>query len=561
MSRTPSLAELLASRELPKQPVDMLNPPALPEHRFWRQWLAAAVVVFAGSAAHAASNSPAVGVFAMLLVILSLVAFEVEARRCPDASWAGLRPLLVEPGPAGWHLFAHHFAAHYESECRRVGLGDWLDAGTLVLERAELGPDGFIMVVRGPRAEDHAREFAAALNMPGLTVASADARGAVFIASPVATESVDRATLRAVLTDVGIDAGPDRLDVASVEGVPSADLWQVAVRGPSAVLADFDTDRLQRMAAVAGVRSVTVREHDYSDGRALIFAFRRTEPVSPTAAPRACTWRHGSNNAVIIGRDEMSGEEVSLNLAASNGHLALQGATRSGKSVAAYVLLGGLAQDVQDGTAVIGGLDPSGLLLAPFDTAPGGQFRAVGVSDAGATLAAVQAAVSEMDERIVQLRRDRTDKLTPSAQHPMLVVVLEEYPGLLAWLSSSDLGRKPGDRVTGRVKAAVQRLVQEGAKVGIRVVMIAQRFDAAIIDGAVRSNLALRCTLRVDNADAVKMLHPGATSKGVQRVRAFAPGQAVLEVAGQRPRLLRFDNASYRDYFTHVEGVLGCSHE
>lgn len=553
VSRTPSLAELLASRELPEQPVDMLNPPALPEHRFWRQWVAAAVVVFAGSAAHAASNSPAVGMFAAVLVILSLVAFEVEARRCPDASWAGLRPLLVEPGPAGWELFAHHFAAHYESECRRVGLGDWLDAGTLVLERAELGPCGFTMRVRGPRAKEHAEEFAAALDLPELTVAAADARGAVFTARPVMVESSDRRTLRAVLSEVGIDAGEERLEVASIDGVPSADVWRVAVRGPSAVLNDFDTGRLQRMAAVAGVRSVEVMQHHYDSGPALIFTFRRTEPVSPTVRPRTCTWRQGTGSEVILGRDSDTGQNFWLDLFTGQGHVAVQGATRSGKSAAMYVLLGSLAKRMRSGDVVVGGVDSTGLLLGPFAKARGEEFRSIGGRDLDQHVEAVTRTVEEMDHRIARLLEEGVDKLSPGEEAPLLLFVCEEYPSLLATLATTDAALKPTERRLPRVRAGVQRLVQEGAKVGVCVVMIAQRFEASVVDGAVRSNLGVRVSLRVDNADTVRMLHPDATAEVVERVRRFKPGEALIEQPGAPARFIRFDLADYKQFRAQVD--------
>ena len=87
-------------------------------------------------------------------------------------------------------------------------------------------------------------------------------------------------------------------------------------------------------------------------------------------------------------------------------------------------------------------------------------------------------------------------------------MVLEEYPGELKQLRDFDAAqdRKRGERLEPTARAAVGRLVAEGAKAGVRVLLLAQRADAEFIDGASRSNFAARVSFRVDNADAVRML-------------------------------------------------------
>lgn len=61
---------------------------------------------------------------------------------------------------------------------------------------------------------------------------------------------------------------------------------------------------------------------------------------------------------------------------------------------------------------------------------------------------------------------------------PLLVVVLEEYPGLLRVLDGTDKG-------LGRAaRAAVARLLAEGGKAGVRVVLVAQRAEANIVEAS-----------------------------------------------------------------------------
>lgn len=253
---------------------------------------------------------------------------------------------------------------------------------------------------------------------------------------------------------------------------------------------------------------------------------------------------------VPLGIDEQGGV-VALDFGAA-WHTALQGATRSGKSVTSMVALGRLSRSRR---VVVAGLDPTGLLLGPWAEYPHPEWRACGP---GAEFAAVaDALVAEMDTRITALgfdsERGWRDKLEPedfTEERPLIVVVLEEFPGLLALLKAADAreGRKAGAAHLGRVQAAVQRLVQEAAKVGIRVVLIAQRMEASIVSGAVRAQLGTRITHRVDNADSVRMLHADADAGLVERVRAFGPGRGFVEMPGEPARVFQAFYVSYAKY-------------
>jgi|GEM_PF-6848757 len=268
----------------------------------------------------------------------------------------------------------------------------------------------------------------------------------------------------------------------------------------------------------------------------LATARRSTDSEAATVAP------------IIVGRDEL-GAEVRFDLRAP-WHVAAQGQARSGKSTALYTLLGGLAQ--MD-SVLVGGVDPSGLLLGAFEGVTDPRLLALGTSDLDAYLSVVDRYVEEMDRRISEeLRSSGQDALSEfSPSLPLLVVVLEEYAGALRQLDAADAELKPAERRGKKFRSRVERLVAEGPKAGIRVVLLAQRMDAAIIGGSNRSNFGLRFSLRVD-PEGFRMLHP-TNEQGLDSF-GFAPGYAVVSEPGEEDRLIRFDLTEYPEYVERVRG-------
>ena len=255
---------------------------------------------------------------------------------------------------------------------------------------------------------------------------------------------------------------------------------------------------------------------------------------------------------VVTGLGE-TGRDIVLDLADA-WHTAIQGMTRSGKSVLMYVLLVGLS--AFDAVWIVG-LDPTGVLLGPHRGAPGDEFRAIQTKSMEEHAGVITRLVAEMDRRIAALLGAGADKVTEfSRDFPLMVVVIEEYPGLLAAATAEDQlrGRKPADRVAPRIQAGVRRLIQEGAKVGFRVVLLAQRMDAGIVGGAERSNLGNRITLRVDSADAVRMLHPNSAAQWSERVSRFAPGHALIDRPGAPTVRFRVDYLGYEEYVSRLRG-------
>lgn len=157
----------------------------------------------------------------------------------------------------------------------------------------------------------------------------------------------------------------------------------------------------------------------------------------------------------------------------------------------------------------------------------------------------------EMERRIEHLLVCRTDKFASiNPDYPLLVMVLDELPGLLQAARQHDKMARRGaqTRTADRIQSAIGRLVREGAKVGICVITIAQRFDATTLGGDVRANFPTRVTFRVDNADAVHMLHPDVDNVTSQAITAQPVGGAWVDTPGRPGEHVQVDLMDYSDY-------------
>lgn len=264
--------------------------------------------------------------------------------------------------------------------------------------------------------------------------------------------------------------------------------------------------------------------------------FRR-KPAPPTAKKKA------PHPVVARGWD---GSPVQWRI--PGPHTVVAGATRSGKSVFSYVVLSQLAR--LPFVRVVG-VDPSGLLLAPFaDT--GEEHIALGTSadDLNAAVEVLTWAETVMDERIVRLRQTGTDKFVDFTEDmPVLVVVLEEYAGLIAAMEGVD------KKKANEVKRIVGRLLREGAKAGITCFTILQRAEANILHD--RAQYARRVSFRLDNTDSVIMVAEPATDHEQDRVLDLTPGRALLMEAGDPSRFITVPEMDYREYRRRVLDARG----
>lgn len=226
-----------------------------------------------------------------------------------------------------------------------------------------------------------------------------------------------------------------------------------------------------------------------------------------------------------------------------SGHTVVQGVTRSGKSVWTY---GVLAQFAADPCVRLAGIDPTGLLWRPFAGSRHEPCLVSGLRDLTRHERLLAGLVDEMDQRIVDLPMDR-DSIEITAERPMLVVVLEEHAGFLRALDAAD--KDAGKRV----RAHLARLLAEGAKVGVRVIILVQRAEAAILGAFERAMCSVRISFRTDNRAAVELLHPGCPPDVADGHTTSEPGVALVTEPG-RP-LARMRAPFMGDYAAYVRAV------
>lgn len=264
----------------------------------------------------------------------------------------------------------------------------------------------------------------------------------------------------------------------------------------------------------------------------------------PLAAPRSSVDQSGaSGDSVVIGRTR--DDDLALEVYEAS-HIAMQGATRSGKSSLCYGMVSALA-DRPDVT--IAGVDPSRLLLTAWssrDDTRDGWIAASGDPDVG--VAVLRELVAEMERRLELLVELGRDKLGPTSENPVIFVILEEFAGFVRAAKNADRDRKPAERIAGEIERLVGRLVAESAKVAFRIVTITQRFDADLMGGGARSQFGTRITLRVESADDVRMLHPQATPEDAAEILTAPSGRALVQLPGLGIRRAQMDITDYETY-------------
>lgn len=297
-------------------------------------------------------------------------------------------------------------------------------------------------------------------------------------------------------------------------------------------------DAVDAMEAMLRINEVRLKK---SEGSTVTITAVLTDPL---AGMRSAS--EGTSTKLTIGRTE-DGEEATIDLADAS-HIIMQGATRSGKSQLCYVIFGQLfsCSKVQ-----ILGIDPNRVLLEPLAQATDPNNFALG-SDPLEALELLERVQANLLRRLDLLTEMQIDKHTGTSEFPYIILILEEYPGLLRRSKLYDKDQKPADRITSKIEALVQTFVAEGAKAGLRIVLIAQRADAEVVDGQSRGQFGTRISMSVDNGDAIRMLHPTSTADDpdlVGRVLLFPPGRALYRNGVTKiESTMQVDWLPYEDY-------------
>lgn len=257
---------------------------------------------------------------------------------------------------------------------------------------------------------------------------------------------------------------------------------------------------------------------------------------------------------ITVGRTQ-HGRDVVIDLVGDAAHIIYQGKTRSGKSQATYNFL---AQCAAHPCVRVVGSDPTTVLLAPFSKREHGEkYIHLGTDDQEKTVDVLRWVKAESDRRIERMwdrRIDKYDTFTPAL--PLIVVVLEEFPGIVEAAQDEDamLGRKPADRVAPRVQGLVRQIAAQSAKAGIRLLLLAQRAEASIVGGNARANFAVKMSLRLDEPESLRMLHPTATPEDCAQAENFPPGVGYFEQPGRRREIIRTDLVG--EYAVYANAVM-----
>lgn len=245
-----------------------------------------------------------------------------------------------------------------------------------------------------------------------------------------------------------------------------------------------------------------------------------------------------------IGRTE-AGESLRARWA-DMPHVVAQGVTRSGKSAWLYAQLAQLA--ARRGEVLVAGSDPSGLLWRPWGGHRQPTWRISGLADIPAHAELLRQLVADMDRRIRLIAPER-DTVDLDRDTPLIVVVLEEYPGLLRAAEQHD------PKVAKSIRGYVSRLLAESHKAGYRVVMVAQRAEANVIGGFERAMCQFRLSFRVDAADSIRLLHPSAAVDRVDEQMTAPDGVALLTAPGRD--LVRLRGPWLGGYGAYARAVTG----
>lgn len=260
---------------------------------------------------------------------------------------------------------------------------------------------------------------------------------------------------------------------------------------------------------------------------------------------------------VTLGRNP-SGKNIEMD-PFDPAHSVISGRTRSGKTVQVY----GMLSQLRDYPVRVCGVDPSGVLFNALGNGLGGDaWRVMTLNDPARVDQVMSEIVAEMQSRIELLLSRHVDKFEKedfSGEFPLLIVLMEEYPGTLSVLAAVDAasGAKVGERLEPKLRARIQRLALEGAKVGVRLWVVSQRADASLLSGVLRSQLTTRLSFAQDD-DGLRMLHEGITPEEIQLAQRFVPGQAFAEMAGVLPRTAyRADLIDYAELVAVMSDRLG----
>lgn len=176
-------------------------------------------------------------------------------------------------------------------------------------------------------------------------------------------------------------------------------------------------------------------------------------------------------------------------------HGLIAGATRSGKSVCTYSLITHVLRMGPAARLLVA--DPNDTTLAPFIDHVSASTTATHPDEVTAML---EWAREEMDRRKPLMREMRTDAITEFSAHlPLIIIIIDEAANYL---------RHSDKNAVAALRSELLAVVSQGAKYGIRLILITQRPDSTILDTATRAQLSFRLSFRLEDKETATMIFP-----------------------------------------------------
>jgi S-DNA-T family DNA segregation ATPase FtsK/SpoIIIE len=235
-------------------------------------------------------------------------------------------------------------------------------------------------------------------------------------------------------------------------------------------------------------------------------------------------------SAVPVGRTE-DGRDLTLPLLGA--HLLVGGETGAGKGSVLWSLILGVAPAVSAGLVRLWVIDPKGGMELAAGAPLFDRFAHGGLEEYADLL---EEAVRGLRARAARLR-GVTRKLEPSAEEPLIVIVVDELASLTAYVSDPELRR--------RIANAVSLILSQGRAVGVSLVAATQDARKEVV--GMRDLFPARVALRTaEPSQADLLLGRGARERGArtEAIPDSSPGVAFVTLEDSpEPVRVRFGYA------------------
>ena len=300
------------------------------------------------------------------------------------------------------------------------------------------------------------------------------------------------------------------------KGFPSIEWWDYSLHGISVDVlmrggqsfADWSSEAMTaRLAAYAGVERVSVSSP--APGWVRLEMRVHDTLAAPAVRPGAVP-DDVDLEAVPVGVRE-DGHPWLLRILYA--HILLAGATGSGKGSVLWSVLAGIGPAIQTKLVDVRMADPKG--GAEFGCGEDRLFTQF-ATNSDTILAMLAEAVSEMDERLVRMRRAGLRKLVPSVDEPLILIIIDEAASLSSYADRDE--REKFRQLTGQ-------LLSKGRAAAVSVISALQ--DPAKDTMPNRQLFPVRVGLRLDEPTQTAMVHgQGARDRGAlcDKISADTPG-------------------------------------